>query len=114
MLFSIPDGQVRTEEDGLYWQITADCRRAGSEAPRLYLDGQPLGLFVPEQGVWRFVRRVSRRRCRICLESRFSLAEDGWVYDPEAPLPQMARFTELVPELRNGTLYLRLPKTDAP
>ena len=69
---------------------------------------------VPEQGVWRFARRVSRRSCRICPESRFSLAEDGWVYDPEAPLPQMAHFTELIPELRNGTLYLRLPKTDAP
>lgn len=115
MQFFIPGGEVRVEEDGLYWQISAVCHACGPQAPRLYCDGRCLGLFLPEGGVWRLARRVSRRSCPIGADSRFSLgAERCWRYDPGEPLPQMADFRRLTLEVRGGELWLRLCSDQPP
>ena len=101
-------GECRVGADGLYWVIDARCAVPGPAAPRLYCDGCPLGPFLPEGDAWRLVTRVSNRALPITPQSVFTLSPPDLVpYDPAQPLPMIERFTDLIPVMWNGTLYLK-------
>ena len=101
-------GECRVGADGLYWVIDAVCTRSGPDAPRLYCDGRSLGPFWPEDGKWRLQTRVSNRALPITPQSVFTLSPPDLVpYDPSQPLPMIDRFTELVPVMWNGKMYLK-------
>lgn len=101
-------GECRVGADGLYWVIDAVCARSGPDAPRLYCDGRSLGPFCPENGKWRLQTRVSNRALPITPQSVFTLSPPDLVlYDPAQPLPMIDRFTELVPVMWNGKMYLK-------
>ena len=62
-----PAGQIRAEQDGLYWKLDAQCEPRGSGILRIYgadrFRSEPFGVPVPGDGGLVLHRRLSRHAC---------------------------------------------------
>lgn len=100
-------GECRVGADGLYWVIDAVCARSGPDAPRLYCDGGASAVLAGGRQMAPADARLEPA-LPITPQSVFTLSPPDLVpYDPAQPLPMIDRFTELVPVMWNGKMYLK-------